>query len=307
MRSLSLAIQRLRSVSFLFNGKTDILAASAQVGPGVYDDRDTHVVYIGTWGQASSSGEYDGTRTYSNTNGSTVSLTFTGTQVSYLYSLYSNRGYAQVSIDGSVVTPQLDAYATAWVYQKLATYSGLSNSTHTITIAVTGKNDGQASDVYVSVDAFIVGTSFNDNNPTVTYRSGWTAATGSIDWDGDVHYTDSAGSATFVFAGSFVTYAYSSNPNRGYAGITIDGVSEGTIDEYTSSAEGQVSKTFSGLSSGIHTITVSWTGQQDGSSSGAYIAVDAFIAAESLYSPNVPAQEYIRFGGKVIAIENAGP
>ena len=54
-------------------------------------------------------------------------------------------------------------------------------------------------------------------------------------------------------------------------------------------------------------MTISWTGQQDSSASGSYVAVDALITAENLYLPNVPAQEYIRFGGKVIATENAGP
>lgn len=127
------------------------------------------------------------------------------------------------------------------------------------------------------------------------------------DWNGNHQSTDTAGSATFVFAGTFATYVFSTNTNRGYASISIDGVSQGTVDQYATLTEPQFSKSFSGLSSGIHTITVSWTGQQDSGSSGSYVAVDAFIAAESLYSPNAPAQEYIRFGGKVIAIENAGP
>jgi hypothetical protein len=285
----------------------DLFPAAAQVGPGIYDDRSSVVVYSGTWGQNTNSGDYDGTHSYSNTTGSTASLTFTGTQVSYVYSLNSNRGYAQISIDGSVVTAQLDAYSATWISQKLATYSGLSNGTHTITVAYTGKSDSQATANYVTLDAFIVGISFDDTNPTVTYTAGWGTAVITGDWDGSHHSTDVAGSANFVFAGTFVTYVFSTNTNRGYASISIDGVSQGTVDQYAPITEPQVSKSFSGLSAGIHTITISWTGQQDSGSSGTYVAVDAFITAESLYSPNVPAQEYIRFGGNVIAIENAGP
>lgn len=178
---------------------------SAQVGPGVYDDRDSHITYVGTWGQNTNAGDFDGTHSYSNTSGSTASLTFTGTQVSYVYSLNSNRGYAQISIDGSVVTPQLDAYSATWISQKLATYSGLSNSTHTVTLAFTGQSDSQATANYVTLDAFVVGISFDDTNPTVAYSSGWGTAVITGDWDGNHHSTDVAGSASFVFAGTFVT------------------------------------------------------------------------------------------------------
>jgi hypothetical protein len=115
----------------------------AQVGPGIYDDRDSHITYSGTWSQATQTGDYQGTHTWSNTAGSTFSLTFTGTEVTYVFPLYSSRGYAKVSIDGNVVTSQLDAYASTWVMQKLATYSGLSNATHTITVAVLGTHDSQ--------------------------------------------------------------------------------------------------------------------------------------------------------------------
>ena len=279
----------------------------AQVGPGIYDDRDSHITYSGTWSQATQTGDYLGTHTWSNTAGSTFSLTFTGTEVTYVYPLYSSRGYAKVSIDGNVVTSQLDAYASTWVMQKLATYSGLSNATHTITVTVLGTHDAQSSGSIVALDAFIVGISFDDNNPTITYTGSWTSLAQTGDWNGTHQYITAAGSASFVFAGSFVTLVFPSGSNRGIASVTIDGAAQSSVDEYSPATEPQLSVSFGGLSSGIHTVVITWTGQQDGSSSGSHIAVDEFIASESLYSPNVPAQEYIRFGGKVIAIENAGP
>jgi hypothetical protein len=281
--------------------------ALAQVGPGIYDDRDSHITYSGTWSQATQTGDYEGTHTWSSTANSTVSLTFTGTEVTYVYPLYSSRGYAKVSIDGNVVTSQLDAYASTWVMQKLATYSGLSNATHTITVTVLGTHDSQSSGSIVALDAFIVGISFDDNNPTITYTGGWTSLAQTGDWNGTHEYITAAGSASFVFAGSFVTFVFPSGSNRGIASITIDGAAQPSVDEYSPATEAQLSVSFGGLSSGIHTITIAWTGQQDSSSSSSHIAVDEFISSESLYSPNVPAQEYIRFGGKVIAIENAGP
>jgi hypothetical protein len=127
--------------------------------------------------------------------------------------------------------------ATGWIlgyldFPKAATYSGLSSGTQTVTLAYTGKSDSRATANYVSLDAFIVGISFDDINPTVTYTSGWSTATITGDWDGSHHSTDVAGSATFVFAGTFVTYVSSTNTNRGYASMSIDGTSQGTFYQY---------------------------------------------------------------------------
>jgi hypothetical protein len=133
------------------------------VGPvgafaGAYDDQDPAIVYSSSgWGMNSAAMRYDGTQHFSQQAGSTASFTFTGTQVNYVYELQNNAGQAQVSIDGTVVAAQLDEYAAAATGPTVASYSGLSNATHTITITALGTSNPRSSSAYVIVDAFFTG------------------------------------------------------------------------------------------------------------------------------------------------------
>jgi RHS repeat-associated protein len=123
---------------------------------GIYDDRNPQIVYSGPWTWNLADGRYDGTQTFSHVAGSTASFTFTGTRVTYLYEAQWNMGHAQVSIDGNVVTPDVDEFAAVGQQQQRLTYSGLGNGTHTITVTVLGTSDAQSADSYVIIDAFIV-------------------------------------------------------------------------------------------------------------------------------------------------------
>ena len=258
-------------------------------GAGIYDDRDSHLVYTGSdWWQASASGLYDSTESGAWYEGDSVSFQFSGTQISYVYSMSSNQGYRDIYIDGGLVQSNLDAYlaptggTTNYLWQKLWTYGGLPPGTHTIEVVATGTNDPSATDHYITVDAFIVGTSYNDNSSSVSYSgSGWTTTTNSSLWDGDEHFTNTTGnSATFSFTGPFVTYVYAPFTNMGIANISIDGTSYGTLDEYCPTNIFQGSVSFSGLSSGSHTFTVSVSGSSNSGSSGDYLTTDQFIAAQ---------------------------
>ena len=176
-------------------------------GAGVYDDRDARVSYSGTWYQNNYSSLYASTQTYSNAPGSSVSFAFTGTTVSYVYGMASNLGYANVYIDGTLVSTNLDEYSAPTgstensVWQKLVTYTGLSSGTHTIKVVVTGSKNPGATDSYITVDAFIVGTSRNDNDPAVAYTGAWTPGTVTGLWQTDEHYSNITGNSfTFSFA-----------------------------------------------------------------------------------------------------------
>jgi len=256
-------------------------------GAGIYDDRDSNLVYSGSdWWQASASGLYDSTESGAWYAGDSVTFQFSGTQISYVYSMSANQGYRNIYIDGSLVQSNLDAYlaptggTTNYLWQKLWTYGGLAPGNHTIQVIATGTNNPSATDHYITVDAFIVGTSYNDNSSSVSYSgTGWTTTTATGLWNGDEHYTNATGaSATFSFTGPFVTYVYAPFTNMGIASISIDGVSYGTLDEYCPTNIFQGSVSFSGLSSGSHTLTVSVSGSENSGSSGTYLTTDDFIA-----------------------------
>ena len=134
-------------------------------GAGVYDDRDSRLLYLGGWQQSAQTGPYDSTQSYTQNANASVSFQFYGTTISYAYAMSLNIGYANVYIDGSLVQSNLDGYlaptgSTAnFVWQKLFTYSGLTLGNHTIKVVATGTNDGMATASYVTADAFIVSTS----------------------------------------------------------------------------------------------------------------------------------------------------
>ena len=132
-----------------------LIVGISSIGAGTYDERNSAVKWIGTWTQTTYSGAYNNTLTYSSTAQYAATLTFTGTQVTYYYTKHSQRGKAQVTIDG-VDKGVLDLYSATLLLQQTTTYSGLGSGIHTIHIEVTGTKNPSSSDVMVDVDAFRV-------------------------------------------------------------------------------------------------------------------------------------------------------
>jgi sugar lactone lactonase YvrE len=246
---------------------------------GAYDDRDARIAYTGTWGQ--NAGPFlNGTQSYSNTPGATASFLFSGTQVSYLYISNANRGYAQISIDGAVVTPQLDEYSSTLRPNQIVTYSNLANGVHILTVTVLGQHNGQTSDSYVSMDGFWVGAvplsgAYDDRDARVNYTGTWGQNTGPF-LNGTQSYSNTPGAtASFLFSGTQVSYLYVSNANRGYAQISIDGVVvTPQLDEYSSTLQPSQIVTYSNLTNGVHILTVTVLGQHSPGASDCYVSVD---------------------------------
>ncbi len=82
---------------------------------------------------------------------------------------------------------------------------------------------------------------------------------------------------TFPFSGTGIDWVTATGPGYGQAQVTIDGVSKGTVDLYQPSVQWQVLESYSGLSSGSHTIVVKVLGKKNASSTGTGVVVDAFI------------------------------
>ena len=119
-----------------------------------YDDTNSAIGYSGTWLRVTgNSSDYNGTETTSIVTGSTATVSFTGTSVSWIGSTGPGQGQATVTIDGGSPTT-VDTYSSSTQYQQVFTRSGLSNSAHTLTIAVAGTKNSRSSGYLISIDAF---------------------------------------------------------------------------------------------------------------------------------------------------------
>ena len=263
------------------------------VGAGVYDDRDSHLIYSGTWSQNNETDLYATTQSFSNQPSNSVSLTFTGTTVAYVYAMCYNIGKTEVRIDGSLVDT-IDGYLYGPIsnpnfnWQKIAVYSGLSTGNHTITVTATSQKNASATDNYTTIDAFIVGQIYNDSASGFTYYAGWSTSVGyPVFWGGDQHYTDTPGYyVSRNFTGSSATVIFTYAPNAGIAQVTVDGVVVGTIDQYgpnvnsTDPTYFRISRTYSGFSSGTHQLKVTCTGNYNPLSTYLGINIDAVITPQ---------------------------
>jgi beta-galactosidase GanA len=122
-----------------------------------YDDTAPQLTYTGSWSHVSNqsytTGDYDQTESFSNTTGDSVSVTFTGTAVQWIAPTASNHGIADVYLDGKQVAT-VDGYSPSTNFQQvLYAASGLSNTTHTLKIVVSGQKNPASGGTYVSIDA----------------------------------------------------------------------------------------------------------------------------------------------------------
>jgi GH25 family lysozyme M1 (1,4-beta-N-acetylmuramidase) len=90
-------------------------------------------------------------------------------------------------------------------------------------------------------------------------------------------------SVSFAFRGRKVTWFTVTGSSQGEAEVAIDGRSRGSFDQYASATHFKVARTFSGLSAGDHTITVTALGKRGSrSATDDLVAVDAFETASGL-------------------------
>jgi hypothetical protein len=131
-------------------------AAEPAIPPGMYDDTDPRIALHAPWMRDTQFQEaYRHTLAYTNIPDASISLRFTGSSFTYVYTRAHNRGIAEVWIDGRL-KGHLDLYASDTEWQSRTTYGALSPGTHTIRIRVTGQHFLQASDCFVDLDAIIV-------------------------------------------------------------------------------------------------------------------------------------------------------
>jgi subtilisin family serine protease len=252
----------------------------------IVEENDPQVTYSGSWTTSTSSVHSGGTAKVNSTAGSYAQLTFNGTGIKVLSYTSSNRGKADIYIDGTL-SQTVDLYSSTVKYQTpIFEVNNLTNGAHTIKIVNTGQKSSASSGIYIALDAFVVETPpqtttqvIEDSDSQITYYGTWTTSTSSVHSGGTAKVNNTAGSyAQLTFNGTGIKVLAYTAPNRGKADIYIDGVLSDTVDLYSSSTKYQASIfEENNLVNGPHTIKIVNRGEKSSVSSGLYISLDAFI------------------------------
>ena len=74
-----------------------------------------------------------------------------------------------------------------------------------------------------------------------------------------------------------MTYVFTRAGNRGIAAITIDGISQGTLDLYSAEPQWQSSARFPFLGPGRHLLVIRVTGESRAGATGKFVDLDALL------------------------------
>jgi hypothetical protein len=243
------------------------------------------IVYSGAWTEGSTVRAWSGgTAAFAWSGDATVTLTFSGTGVSWIGFRGPQTGIARVRVDG-VQEAEVDTFAAAEELQAvLFTRTGLAPGPHTLTVEVTGTMNPASSNPIVVVDAFDVegapGGRIQETGPaTITYTGHWHHGNTTRTFSGRTaaFSLEPAARASLSFTGTAVSWIGFRGPQTGIARVFVDGRQEAEVDTFAEAEEAQaVLFTRSGLAPGAHTLTVEVTGTRNPASSEPVVVVDAF-------------------------------
>ena len=187
--------------------------------------------------------------------------------------------------------PQPDTYAPSPDPAHHSTFqaehfkaTGLADTSHTLTIDVTGQKDPAALRATVIVDAFDAttsGTRRQETDPAITHSAGWSLGNKDHPYsEGTAALSTTLGDrATFTFTGASVSWIGLRGPQAGIARVFLDGVLVDEVDTFSTTEEVRaVVYTATGLADASHTLTIEVTGRMNPASTSNFIAVDAFDA-----------------------------
>jgi hypothetical protein len=269
----------------------------------IHDDQDQILRYSGSWTTNNYPWRYRGTSKISKIANDTVSLTFRGSQIAFIYARQANTGIFQVWIDNKPAGGPIDSYSPYMLAEQVAAYSGLEDTIHTISIQVSGKQNPKSTGSWIVVDALIVGKAahnvHDDSDSTLAYSGQWLSSSAPNSYMGTRTYSNIVGaSMAFSFTGTSVTLLCGRQSNAGIAHVAIDGSAIDDLDEYSPVDVGVQLVTYSGFASGQHSLTVTVSGQANKESLGSYVVIDGVIANATYISNLIDGSDpIIRYEG----------
>ncbi|KAF7336275.1 hypothetical protein MVEN_02175800 [Mycena venus] len=211
------------------------LAAAAlrmTLNAAIVDDRDPLIHYEGTWNQAGSYAEFHSTTTWSPMQGSTATLSFTGTSIT-VYGSVAARNPPQSSLtfalDGSIAgtyTPPSDMAADIH-HEALWTSPTVSSGSHTLVITqTTAETSGAIYLDYIMYDTTSTSLPYfiDDRDPRITYTPAWTEEGSDEDFQHTCQRTSSTGdSFSLTFEGKSITFYGGMTSMTMNASAVVDG------------------------------------------------------------------------------------
>jgi hypothetical protein len=127
--------------------------------PTRYEQDDSRLAYQGTWAPTTEAADSGGSYTKANATGARVTITFTGTSLTWIAKTSQSFGQAYLSLDGA--DPVLvDLSSTVTKYQQAVWSSGnLSDGSHTVVITWANLAGAYGTGKYINLDALeVMGT-----------------------------------------------------------------------------------------------------------------------------------------------------
>jgi hypothetical protein len=269
-----------------------LAASTAHAAITRVEQNDKNIVFSGNWYSNEHSANSGGSAALTNTRGARVSLTFTGSGISWIGVSDGWAGLATLYLDGTMKI--VDTYGNRGYQQVLFRASGLSAGPHTLSIEVTHERGPGTEGSWVWIDAFDIENGepipgnltasagrVEENNPSLVYLGRWYANANPAHSGGKAALATDAGSkVTLNFNGTGVSWLAYRDEWSGVARVYVDGQEKTTIDNYLAPAGQRVAYSIGGLPSGPHTLTIEATGTHNQSSKGSWVWLDAFDVSQ---------------------------
>jgi hypothetical protein len=158
---------RLESMAWSdYSGACRILVDPAQTGLAPvaivrHEQTDPRLTYSGDWTTSATASASGGGFAYANSEGASVTIRFTGTNLVWIAKMSSVYGKAKVTIDGGSPAT-VDLYSADVVWRQKVWDSGtLADGTHIVKIEWTGAKSPAATDTNINIDAVDVTGTLN--------------------------------------------------------------------------------------------------------------------------------------------------
>ena len=274
---------------FIIMGSAGLLYASPALAASTlspaavvrHEQSSSRLAYSGTWTTVSSASASGGSFAFADSSGSSVTIRFVGTHLSWIAKRSPAYGKAKVTLDGkSLGTIDLYNASTEW-QQKVWGTGTLKSGAHTVTIAWTGLKNAEAKSADINIDAIevdgLVTGRDQQTNAKLIYAGTWKTTSTAAASGGSFAYANTTGaSVTIDFTGTGLAWIAKKSPVYGEAKVTLDGGSPVTVDLHSTTVLWQQQVWSTGiLADGAHSVKIQWTGAKPAGATAADINIDA--------------------------------